>query len=277
MVSACFPAYCSLRNNPITTTHTWKGRLHFYEVHTILSQQVHSHLEILPNYTLSDEYFQMFSISNPSGQWSCFTEKTRVIHNQIPEHPFSLSQNDAVSTYVLLLPSKPLHLPYLLLPERRIPPQVWPQTVLFPITNTSSVPVCPWASVLVFPLPRMPSFSFISTIFLRQTNMLNLLNCLFMIPFLCTDLILSMFLFPYLVDPWVHELLIHISYTLAVKKKTILPFVTVWWTWRNYAKWNKPIRERQIPHDFTHMWNLRTELTRKIGTDSWNGWRPDDS
>ena len=24
-----------------------------------------------------------------------------------------------------------------------------------------------------------------------------------------------------------------------------------------YAKWNKSIRERQIPYDFTHMWNLR--------------------
>ena len=23
-----------------------------------------------------------------------------------------------------------------------------------------------------------------------------------------------------------------------------------------YAKWNKPVRERQIPYDFTHMWNL---------------------
>ena len=24
----------------------------------------------------------------------------------------------------------------------------------------------------------------------------------------------------------------------------------------DYAKWNKPVRERQIPHDFTRMWNL---------------------
>ena len=23
-----------------------------------------------------------------------------------------------------------------------------------------------------------------------------------------------------------------------------------------YAKWNKPVRERQIPYDLTHMWNL---------------------
>ena len=26
-----------------------------------------------------------------------------------------------------------------------------------------------------------------------------------------------------------------------------------------YAKQNKSIRERQIPYDFTHMWNLRNK------------------
>lgn len=145
-MSACFPACCSLRNTPITTSPTWKGRLHFHEIYAILSQQVHSHLEILPNYILSDECSQMFSTFNPNGQWSCFTEKTRVTQNQLPERPFSVSQNDAVSTYILLLPSKSLHLPYSLLPEKRVPPQGWPWTAIFPITYTSSVPVCPWAS-----------------------------------------------------------------------------------------------------------------------------------
>ena len=24
----------------------------------------------------------------------------------------------------------------------------------------------------------------------------------------------------------------------------------------HYAKWNKPVRESQMPYDFTHMWNL---------------------
>ena len=24
----------------------------------------------------------------------------------------------------------------------------------------------------------------------------------------------------------------------------------------HYAKWNKPVREIQIPYDFTHIWNL---------------------
>ena len=28
----------------------------------------------------------------------------------------------------------------------------------------------------------------------------------------------------------------------------------------HYAKWYKPVRERQIPHDFTHMWNLMNKL-----------------
>ena len=28
----------------------------------------------------------------------------------------------------------------------------------------------------------------------------------------------------------------------------------------SYAKWNKPVRERQIPYDFTHMWNLMSKL-----------------
>ena len=27
-----------------------------------------------------------------------------------------------------------------------------------------------------------------------------------------------------------------------------------------YAKWNKPVRERQIPFDLTHMWNLMNTL-----------------
>ena len=28
-------------------------------------------------------------------------------------------------------------------------------------------------------------------------------------------------------------------------------------TWEYYAKWNKSDGERQIPYDFTHMWNLK--------------------
>ena len=28
----------------------------------------------------------------------------------------------------------------------------------------------------------------------------------------------------------------------------------------HYAKWNKPIREKQIPYDLTHMWNLMNKM-----------------
>ena len=28
----------------------------------------------------------------------------------------------------------------------------------------------------------------------------------------------------------------------------------------HYTKWNKPVREREIPYDFTHKWNLMNEL-----------------
>ena len=33
--------------------------------------------------------------------------------------------------------------------------------------------------------------------------------------------------------------------------------------WRYYAEWNKSERERQIPYDFTHMWNLNNNKTNK--------------
>ena len=37
----------------------------------------------------------------------------------------------------------------------------------------------------------------------------------------------------------------------------------------HYAKWNKPVRERQMPYDFTHVEsNEQNELTSKIETDS---------
>ena len=29
------------------------------------------------------------------------------------------------------------------------------------------------------------------------------------------------------------------------------------------AKWNKPVRERQIPYDFTNMWNLRNKTNEQ--------------
>ena len=36
-----------------------------------------------------------------------------------------------------------------------------------------------------------------------------------------------------------------------------------------YDKWYKPVRERQIPYDFTQMWNLMNKQTNKQNeTDS---------
>ena len=32
---------------------------------------------------------------------------------------------------------------------------------------------------------------------------------------------------------------------------------------QHYAKWNKAVRERQIPYGFTHMWNQWTKKTNK--------------
>ena len=35
----------------------------------------------------------------------------------------------------------------------------------------------------------------------------------------------------------------------------------------HYAKWNKPVRERQTPYDFTHMWSLMKKLNNKENWD----------
>ena len=31
----------------------------------------------------------------------------------------------------------------------------------------------------------------------------------------------------------------------------------------NYAKGNKPVRERLVPYDFTHMWNLMNKINQQ--------------
>lgn len=35
-----------------------------------------------------------------------------------------------------------------------------------------------------------------------------------------------------------------------------------------YAKWNKSYRERQIPYDFTYMWNLKNRNKTVIDTEN---------
>ena len=65
------------------------------------------------------------------------------------------------------------------------------------------------------------------------------------------------------INRWVNKATmghIHSGILPAIKKKKILPLATVWMDYRTYAKWNKPARERQIPYDFTHMWNLMSKL-----------------
>ena len=45
----------------------------------------------------------------------------------------------------------------------------------------------------------------------------------------------------------------------------------------DYAKWNKPVRERNIPYDFSHIWNLWTNWTSKENGDRLINGEQDDS
>jgi hypothetical protein len=48
----------------------------------------------------------------------------------------------------------------------------------------------------------------------------------------------------------------------------------------HYAKWNKPGRKRQVPHDLTHMWSQSVDLikveSRRVVTRGWGGWREEE-
>ena len=56
------------------------------------------------------------------------------------------------------------------------------------------------------------------------------------------------------------------EYYSAIKKNEKLPFAMELDGARMYyAKRNKSIRERQIPYDFTHMWNLRNRTVEHMG------------
>ena len=59
------------------------------------------------------------------------------------------------------------------------------------------------------------------------------------------------------------------EYYLAIKKKKILPFAnSMDGPGKHYTKWNKPVRERQIPCDFIHVESSeQTELTSQIEID----------
>ena len=74
------------------------------------------------------------------------------------------------------------------------------------------------------------------------------------------------------VDEWIKQLwdIYTMEYFLAVKKEeSFTLFYSMDGLGEHYAQWNNPVRERQIPHDFTNVGsNEQTELTRKMGTDS---------
>ena len=64
------------------------------------------------------------------------------------------------------------------------------------------------------------------------------------------------------VDEWIKKLwyIYTMEYYLDVKRRKSYLLWEQGWTWRYYAKWNKPVREKQIPHDFTCMWNLMNKI-----------------
>ena len=49
------------------------------------------------------------------------------------------------------------------------------------------------------------------------------------------------------------------EYYSVIKKNETLLFAAMWWELVYYAKQNKSVRERQISHDFTQMWDLRNK------------------
>ena len=67
-------------------------------------------------------------------------------------------------------------------------------------------------------------------------------------------------------SPSVHQygmdksLIGHLHNGIPLGHKNNLPFVTVRMDLENICKWNKPVRERQLPYDFTYMWNWMKKL-----------------
>ena len=65
------------------------------------------------------------------------------------------------------------------------------------------------------------------------------------------------------VDEWIKQLwdIYTMEYYSAIKKEESFTLCnTMDGPGEHYAKWNKPVREKQIPYDFTHMWNLMNKL-----------------
>ena len=48
--------------------------------------------------------------------------------------------------------------------------------------------------------------------------------------------------------------------TWPQKRRNLTHFDSMDRPGEHYAKGNKPVRERQVPYDFTHMWNLMNKI-----------------
>ena len=72
------------------------------------------------------------------------------------------------------------------------------------------------------------------------------------------------------VNKWIKKLwYIYTMEYYAAERKEFLPFGSAWMELENdYAKWNKPISERQIPHDLTQP-NEQNKLMSKIEPEVW--------
>ena len=70
---------------------------------------------------------------------------------------------------------------------------------------------------------------------------------------------------------------LHNGYYLTEKRRKFYPLQLYGWSWEHYTKWNKPVRERQLPYDFTHMWNLMNKWTHRGNGDKLIDGEQDDS
>ena len=53
------------------------------------------------------------------------------------------------------------------------------------------------------------------------------------------------------------------EYYKAVKKRNLTFCLSVDEPGEHYAKWNKPVRERQVPYGFTYSWNLMNKINKQ--------------
>ena len=81
------------------------------------------------------------------------------------------------------------------------------------------------------------------------------------------------------VDDWINQLwdIYTMEYYSAIKKENFTFCDSMDGPGEHYATWNKPVRERQIPYDLTHMWNLMNKLNWQAKQRQTHRWRTDDS